>query len=524
MKVASRVRKRLSGYKLWKPTPWRVVLLCAVLYAVLLAGLSVYKHEIYASSRFDLGNMDQAVWNSSQGRILEATDEQGELTSRLKNHADLLLLAFVPLYWIYPSPIWLLVVQAAVVGAGAIPLFLLAKRFLGGYGGWPAALVSIAYLFNPGLQSANLFDFHAQTMAGTLLLFAFYYLIKKRLWPFVVFAVLASLAKEEISLIVAMMGLYAIFLLRRPRWGVPIFAAGSAYFLFVMLFLIPSFNPGDASELVEGRYDAFGGSITGVARTALSDPGFTLSYVFTGEKLLYLVKLLGIPAFLGLFAPFLLAIPLPELAINLLSDRPQMTSIDYHYSAPILPFVYLAAAAGISNSINLTLSLKYRLIQSRRRFPGQASRLAALLPGRRALHGVPLALACIILLLGVEADYRTGPLPLFHSPGNYSSVIDPPSREHARALNEAVSLIPEGVPVSTTNPLGPHLAHRRYLYLFPTIQDAEYVVIDETEPSYDTYTNPVLNLSSTLKLERDPDYRKIFSRDGVAVFEHTTPS
>ena len=521
MKVASRVRKHLSGYKLRKPTPRQTVILCAVLYAVLLAGLSVYKHEIYASSRFDLGNMDQAVWNSSQGRILEATDEQGELTSRLKNHADLLLLAFVPLYWIYPSPIWLLVVQAAVVGAGAVPLFLLAKRFLGENGGWPAALVSIAYLFNPGLQSANLFDFHAQTMAGTLLLFAFYYLIKKRLWPFAVFAVLASLAKEEISLIVAMMGLYAIFPLRRPRWGIPVFTVGSAYFLFVMLVLIPAFNPGDASELVEGRYDAFGGSMTGVVRTALSDPGFTLSYIFTGEKLLYLVKLLGIPAFLALFAPFLLAIPLPELAINLLSDRPQMTSIDYHYSAPILPFIYLAAAAGISNLTGITLSLKTRLMEARSRFSGRISRLASLLPGRRALRKAPLVLAVTVLLLGVEVDYRTGPLPLFHSPGNYSSVIDPPSREHLRALDGAVSLIPDDAPVSTTNPLGPHLAHRRYLYLFPTVQDAEYVVIDETEPSYDTYTNPVLNLSSTLKLERSPDYRKIYSRDGVTVFERT---
>ena len=354
-----------------------------------------------------------------------------------------------------------------------------------------------------------------------MLLFAFYYLLEKRLLPFVVFAVLASLAKEEISLIVAMMGLYAIFPLRRPRWGIPVFAAGSAYFLFVMLVLIPAFNPGDASELVEGRYDAFGGSMTGVVRTALSDPGFTLSYVFTEEKLLYLLKLLGIPAFLALFAPFLLAVPLPELAINLLSDRPQMTSIDYHYSAPILPFVYLATAAGISNLTSITLNLKTRLTEARGRFSGRISRLAGLLPGRRALCKAPLVLAVAVLLLGVEVDYRTGPLPLFHSPDNYSSVIDPPSREHARALDGAVKLIPDGATVSATNPLGPHLAHRRYLYLFPTVQDAEYVVIDETEPSYDTYTNPVLNLSSTLKLERNPDYRKVYSRDGVVVFERT---
>ncbi len=508
MRGSVRLRKVLGGLK--RPGPREVVIAVSVLYVVLFSFLSIYKHEIYASSRFDLGNMDQAVWNSAQGRILEATDEQGEITSRLKNHTDFLLLAFVPLYWIIPSPYWLLIGQAAAVGLGAIPLYWLAKRFLGR--DWPAAIISFAYLFNYGLQAANLFDFHAQMMAGTFLLFAFHYMLERRLFLFVLFAALASFTKEEISLLVAMMGLYALFVEKRPKWGIPIVLAGAAYFLLLMQIVIPAFNVGDTSQLVEGRYEAFGGSMGGVVRTTITDPFFTLSFLFSGDKPLYLASLLGLTGFLSLFAPFVLAIPLPELAINLLSDRPQMANIRYHYSAPILPFVYVAAAAGIRN----LLWLFRRATGIRRRL---FSWLGRLVSGETVREKLPLFLALGILLFGAQIDYESGPLPLFSSPSNTATVIHPPSREHLAALNEAVSLVPDGAKVSATNQIGPHLAQRRYLYLFPTIQDADYVVVDETTPAYDTYINPVLNLQTTSELRRSPEYRKIYERDGVLVFE-----
>ncbi len=503
-----RVRKVLGNLR--RPGPREVIIAVSVFYVVLFSLLSIYKHETYASSRFDLGNMDQAVWNSAQGRILEATDEQGEITSRLKNHADFLLLAFVPLYWISPSPYWLLIGQAATVGLGAIPLYWLARRFLGR--DWPAAIIAVAYLFNYGLQAANLFDFHAQMMAGTFLLFAFHYMLERRPFLFVLFAALAALTKEEIVLLVAMMGLYALFVERRPRWGVPIVVAGVAYFLLAMQVIIPAFNVGDTSQLVEGRYAAFGGSMGGVVRTTITDPLFTVSYLLSGDKPLYLASLFGMTGFLALFAPFLLAIPLPELAINLLSDRPQMANIRYHYSAPILPFVYVAAAAGIRNllwALRKAAAARHRPLSWSKR----------LIPVETLREKMPLFLALGILLFGAQTDYEAGPLPLFSSPSNTSTVINPPSKEHLDALNEAVSLIPDGAKVSATNQIGPHLAHRRYLYLYPTVRDADYVVVDETTPAYDTYINPVLNLQTTNELRRSSEYRKIYERDGVLVFE-----
>ncbi len=510
-----RERKAEKGRR--RVGPRGFVLLCAVFYALVIGGLAAYKHEVYASSRFDLGNMDQAVWNSSQGRLLEATDENGELTSRLKNHADLLLLLFAPLYWPAPSPHWLLAAQAAVVALGTVPLFWLARRFLRGdsQSDWPAALIAAAYLFNPGLQSANLFDFHAQTMAGTFLLFAFHYLLEKRLLAFVVFAVLAALTKEGIVLAVAMMGLYAIYPLRRPRWGAPIFALCVGYFLVIVLLVIPAFNAGEGSLLVEERYEAFGGSLGGVAKTALTDPLFTLRFVLAGAKSAYLAQLAAPTGFLALLAPHLLAIPLPELAVNLLSERPQMTDIRYHYSAPIIPFAYLAAAAGVRNLLRL-----FERMEGSHRRP--FSWLERIVPGKGLRERLPLLLGLGMLVVGVELDYQNGPLPLFRSPMNDNTAIEPAPASHRAALDEAVALIPidPGVKVSATNSLGPHLSHRRYLYLFPVIEDADYVIVDQARPAYDTNnSSPVLNLQSLQRLRSDPRYKEIYAENGVLVFE-----
>jgi hypothetical protein len=50
--------------------------------------------------------------------------------------------------------------------------------------------------------------------------------------------------------------------------------------------------------------------------------------------------------------------------------------------------------------------------------------------------------------------------------------------EHHRLLERFIAQIPPTAAVSTTPPLHPHLAHREKIYLYPTVADAEYVLLD----------------------------------------------
>ena len=63
--------------------------------------------------------MTQAVWSTAHGDFLSVTDVQGEQISRLGSHFDPILAALAPLWWVWPSPEALLVLQAVVFALGA---------------------------------------------------------------------------------------------------------------------------------------------------------------------------------------------------------------------------------------------------------------------------------------------------------------------------------------------------------------------------------------------------------------------
>ena len=164
-------------------------------YAAGFAALSTLRHLSFTTGRFDLGNMVQAVWATAHGHPLAITDLQGEQISRLGAHVDPILVAFTPLWWLWPSPAMLLTVQAAAVALGALPVFWLARKHLASE---RAALgFALAYLLYPAVQWLTLNEFHPVALATPFLLFALWYLDEDRLVAFAVFAAAACLCKEE---------------------------------------------------------------------------------------------------------------------------------------------------------------------------------------------------------------------------------------------------------------------------------------------------------------------------------------
>ena len=162
------------------------------------------------------GNHGQAIWNTAQGRWFHQTNQPGA-TNRLSLHVEPILVPVSWLYYLYPGPEILFIFQATVVALGAIPVFALARWKLRSEG--VAFVFALAYLRFPAIQGATLLDFHAITLAPTFLLAAFYYLETDRLKGFALFAILAVACKEDMTLLVMMMGLYAFIIRRRYRLG-----------------------------------------------------------------------------------------------------------------------------------------------------------------------------------------------------------------------------------------------------------------------------------------------------------------
>ncbi len=157
--------------------------------------------------RFDLGNMVQAVWSTTQGRPLETTNgSTGEQIVRLGGHVDPFLVLLTPLWMVWQSPLALALAQVVAVSLGALPVFWLGRRHLGSER--IAALLALGYLAYPWVAVTAIASIHPVTFAVPLLLFCIWFLETDRLVPFAACAVLVLSTGELMGLSVAALGIW----------------------------------------------------------------------------------------------------------------------------------------------------------------------------------------------------------------------------------------------------------------------------------------------------------------------------
>jgi len=408
----------------------RLVFTVTALYAVTFALLSILQHESFQTHAFDLGNMDQAVWNASQGRGLEFTNWAGG-TTRLAAHVEPILFLVALAYQAHSSPVTLLALQSLVIAVGAFPAYWLARAVM--QSSVVGAVFAFSYLLSPALEIANLADFHAVSFSSAFLLFAFYFA-----WigwrsegekpspicladvGFLSFAVLSMATKEQVPVTVFGIGLYVALARRRRILGYGSCLLAAAWALTAFFVVIPHFNPQGSSPYIS-RYER-------VEVNSLLDPA----------RLEFVRQLLEPTAYLALLSPVTLATAVPELAVNLLSNFQEMYDGQAHYGAVLVPVVMASAIFGAG--------MLYRLVSPLHRLAGPAA------------HGV---IGGAVLASSLTGFYSQVFLPLADHP--------PKAAEHHQRVREVLSLIPPDASVSASSTLNPHLSQRQRLFLFPDL-------------------------------------------------------
>lgn len=450
----SRDRKPLLG----DVALWALILL----YFAFFSLLTLQKHNAFQTTAFDLGNVDQAVWNTGQGRPLAMTNIEG-LTNRLGTHVEPILLPISLLYFVWSDPRVLLLLQTAVIALGAWPVYLISQHALrhtphgSRFTIHALPLVfALVYLLFPALQSANAFDFHAVALAPTFFLFAFYFLETERWGAYALFAALTMSCKEDMALLVIMLGLYALLVRGQWRVGLATIVAAMLWFILAVGLIMPHFDPEGVAPLAN-RYAYLGDSPWQIAVTLITRPGLVLQRLLTAENLAYLRDLLAPAAFLSLLAPQVLILAAPILLTNLLSTDGFMHQLEgFHYGAPLVPIVVVSAAYG-------------------------AAWLVIRLPRFRPL---PLVLAVVVLAATLIYHHGHGHTPLaagFRS--TWPTVTD-----HHRLGEEIAQGIPQEASLAALPHPNPHASQRQQLTMIDRVEDGlpaplhddDYVWLDVT--------------------------------------------
>lgn len=317
----------------------RLIWLFIIAYTLFFSLAAFAKYLSFSYHDFDLAVHVQTVWNIMHGSIFSSILG----FPFLGNHTNLILFLIVPLYRIFPHPMTLLFLQSLFLGLGALPLYWLAKeeideRF--------ATAIAFMYVIYPALGYVNLFEFHPIALSVPLLLFTFYYFKKASFGKFLVFMLLSLLCKENISLIILMFGIYALLNKRSKRWVLVPLVLGGLWFYISVCILMPYFNKGIID--FDYLYSHIGKGLPQVLKALIFHPLFALKYTFLSHyKMKYLTDLFGPLCLLPLLSPQTLLLALPTFMQHLLSLRQTEHTIYYHYTATMIPFIFISAVYGV---------------------------------------------------------------------------------------------------------------------------------------------------------------------------------
>ncbi len=545
--------------------PYRLILLALILvYVWVFAGLAFDQHAGMRTHKADLGQIDQAVWNSSRGRFVENTDN-GFIATRMTDHVEPILGLISPVFWLWNDVRAILLLQVIAVAAGAWLLYELTLTLFTHIlppdqrahiwqvdpilqAARPLALtLAVAWLLAPQLQSAVLTEFHAVPLAVPLILWALWSVERRRWLQFAIAALLVAAVKEETALLAAGLGVWAvwretklkienlrlgsgdsgldgtvanpendqspisdpqsptiggddhrrgdqssIFNLQFPgiAVGATITLLSLAWFAIATFVIVPAHAVevyGVAESGYFARYGALGNSPLDIFKSFFTQPRLVWSIASEPVRVRYLVNLLMSFGFLTLLGPELLLIALPVLLANLLSAYPAQYYGEFHYSAPLIPYVAAGAAFGLSR---LWRWLARRTDRSSPSFQHMSAAgagtmtLASLYHNSRTALRPLLNLGLIVWILGwslfAYAEQGRGPLG-----GRYDPT---PVTPHHRLLDRFVAQIPADAAVTATAAVHPHVSHRRYIYQFPMgleavdgqLGNAEWALIDVT--------------------------------------------
>jgi len=461
-----------------------VVILLVVAYVAWFVHLNLESYYTYGEPPFDLSIFDQGMWLISHFHVPFVTIMGRNLFG---DHASFVLYLFAPFFRLFPEPQCLLVLQTLLLAAPAIPIYILARKYIKSTV-IATALVAI-YLLSPLLQQGNLDQFHPEAFQVLIMSLAIYAAIESKSALLIVMVALSLMVKEDAVLLVVPLGVW-VAARRDRRLGLSIVVGSVVWAMIDNWLIIPGIL---GSSIFYSSYLPFGG-VTGIISTLFHRPGQLFSYLGSQGRPFYLWQIASTVGFVFLFSPVIAAIGVLLVVENEISNFGYMHQILYQYSIVLAPI--------------LALGVLYAIAQQ------------STLWRRNALAIVALTGAVWTCTLWGYAPFSDNSIQ--------TQTVAPSS---IGALNTLEKKIPPNAVVSAWYPLVSHVDNRSQIYVWPTPFYAE-------DWGRGTDTGARLRVASQVQYlllpvpltpGTDPnvfkrissDFRLVKSRGGFALYEKT---
>lgn len=367
--------------------------------------INIFRYDNFDYGKFDLGNMNQMVWNTANGRFMYLTDYFGTNLPRwAMSHVDPILLLFVPIFVLIPHPMTIVYAQILLILLSCFLVYKISLLELNSK--WASTLLGISFLFYPAIGYITAWTgFHGVSAVIPFFFGAFYVFEKmhkenkfttKGIILFWTLLVLVMSGKEQLPLYVILYGFFILLFrnpylknfefsdLKKTNWfknllneyitklSISMIIVGLIWFVYAFFILIPqnayyrvdgyerfieslgldSSNARDVAlpNYFLARYEAFGNSYSEVIMNMILKPETLVRIFFGGDRVDNLIKTFGPMAYLPLAYPIMLIMAVPDLMINYLTsaDGVGTSEITNHRISMIIPVLFISTIYAIS--------------------------------------------------------------------------------------------------------------------------------------------------------------------------------
>jgi uncharacterized membrane protein len=408
-------------------------------YTCLLTYVTWVQYSDFQAPTFDMGASIQIAQTILRtGLPLETANWVSSNGTQSINffgiHFSLVRYMFAGAYWVLPSAITLLFIQALFVSLGSIPAYKLALHVL--HDKRTALLVAGLYLLIPPIVMSNLYDVHEESIIPFALMSAYYFYVTKQYNKSIVFFVFMGMIQESADALIFFAALQLIAfnwadhrqLFKDHKLTKPtaitialLVAAPVAFVLENHLFQV--INPG--AGFVPLAPQAYAISPLNIIK-------------YAPQKLVYWFVLLALTGFLPLLNRKALILAVPWFVVSVFGGNPNFSVFFFQYSFLIIPVLIIGLVHGLER-------LRRRQTESRWALRLQIAPLYKTLP-----------LLLIIISLLFTPFYPVLSPYLYPGPHLAQYYVLP---TNSTALNQLFSMIPDNATVLASDYVFPHIVN-----------------------------------------------------------------
>ena len=450
----------------------KILISCAIAFFICTLALTLHRHFSFYSS-YDQGIFNQVFWNGTQGNFFQSTLSSQLSTNvvhsnevpyvayhRLGQHFTPALLLWLPIYYLFPYPATLTVLQVTFVTAAGLVLYALARVYLE-----PAIAILIALSFYGAnaVFGPTLANFHD---ISQIPLFVFSLLLameKRQWWLFGILAICVLAVREDSGITLFGIGMYMILSRRFPRIGLAVCSVSFLYMVALTNLIMPMFSDDISKRFMLERFGQYAdgeeASTIEIIVNMLTSPALLLKELFTPvwDTLKYLLGQWLPLAFIPAVAPaswIIAGFPLLKL---FLGKGQTVLVISIRYAMSVTPGLFYGAILWWAGQGFGKFNQPLAECQPRK-----------LRPKFRRFWIVCICLSILFTITSNPSRTISFLIPDSISPRVYVSASK--QWQHVRYIRAVMTQIPDDASVSATTYIIPHLSGRREITRLPALE------------------------------------------------------